>query len=111
MMLDKYKKWQDGVLALNDDAKRLDDARRNCYEWMSDKIKDAFKRNGMPVPAIHFTSDGSRIECTWNRGINLFIPIDLILDLHMGFDFNVEIKEDGEWVKKLIFYPFKEVKR
>ena len=109
MMLNTFNNWQSSVKSLNNDAVALDDARRKCYEWMSDKIKASFRSNGMPIPAIHFTSDGSKIECTWNRGIGLFIPVDLIVNLHMGFDFDVEIKEDGEWVKKLTFYPFKEV--
>ena len=111
MMLDKYANWQKSVVELNDDAVRLDEARRKCYEWMSDKIKSVFQRNGMPIPKIHFASDGSRIDCKWGRGVDLFIPVDLILDLHMGFSFDVEIASDGEWLKVLTFYPFREVKR
>lgn len=65
----------------------------------------------MPVPAIHFTSNASRIECTWSRNVDLLIPVDLIIDLHMPFDLDVEIADDGEWRKKLTFYPLREVRR
>ena len=111
MMLDKYSNWQNSVRELNMDAQRLDDARNECYEWMSNKIKSIFQRNGMTIPKIHFASDGSVIECKWSRNIDLFIPVDLIIGLHMGFSFDVEIASDGEWLRVLTFYPFREVNK
>ena len=107
-MLDKYTNWQSSVKSLNDDAVRLDDARRKCYEWMSNKIKDTCRRYRIPIPTIHFTSDAEMIECSWHEEQDLFIPVDFILDLHMGFDFMFELMDNR---KMLVFYPFKEVKR
>lgn len=101
-------KWLISVKEMNKTAFQLDNARRECYGLMSDKIKKLFNENSMVLPKIHFTNDASRIECTWNRGTELFIPVDLIMELGMPFDFNVEIRTDGEWVKKLTFYPLGE---
>lgn len=108
MMLEKYNNWLNSVKQLNNDAQRVSDDRNDCYKWMSKKIKEAFQRNGMPAPKIHFTSNCSRIECCWSRSVELLIPPSLILDLHMPFDLDVEIMADGEWRKKLTFYPLKE---
>lgn len=102
------KKWVNSVKEMNKTAKQLDDARNECYELMSKRIKDIFHRNSMVMPKIHFTSDASRIECRWSRGTELYIPTELIEELGMAFDFNVEISTDGEWLKILTFYPLGE---
>lgn len=99
-------KWLESVSEMNRAAVELNDARKEHYELMSNRIKTIFHENSMTAPKIHFTADASKIECTWKRNTELLIPIELISVLGMSFDFDVEIATDGAWLKKLTFYPF-----
>ena len=108
MNFDKYNDFVASVKKLNEAHDVIDSQRQECYGWIADKIKSAFKDSNNPVPSIFIVSDGSRIECTWMNDINLKIPVDLIVSLHMPFDFGKKLNTSGSWEKQLIFYPLEE---
>ena len=107
-MSDKFNEWKSTVSNLNNSADEIISAREEAYKIMADAIKGGFRKSNNPVPRIHFESDASEIVCTWDMGVTPVIPVDLIVSIRMPFSFTKELNIDGEWERKLIFYPFRE---
>ena len=107
MNFNEFNDWLESVKNLNEAFDEVDSQRDVCYKWIADKIKEEFRKSKNPVPHIHITPDGSEITCSWTD-CELNMPVDLIVSLHMRFDFTRKLDIDGTWEKKLIFYPFEE---
>ena len=104
--LEKFENWKMAVEEMNHKSDELDSQRNSCYQWLADKIKEKFRDADIPIPRIHFSTNASKIVCTWESNSDFVIPYIVILDLHMDFAFDKVLDTEGNWKKRLVFYPF-----